>query len=52
MGNQFTIDRCGMPMELARCPQCDAPIGGDDHVAVAGVMRADDLEARFAGMHV
>lgn len=39
-------------MELARCPQCDAPIGGQDHVAVAGVARADDLEAQFAGMHV
>jgi len=49
---QFTINNCGMPMELARCPQCDAPIGGNNHVAVAGVVRADDLEARFAGMHV
>jgi len=52
LGKQFTIDRCGMPMQLARCPQCDAPIGGRNHVAVAGVARADDLEARFAGMHV
>ncbi|KAF8417390.1 hypothetical protein EV426DRAFT_645842 [Tirmania nivea] len=48
----FTIDRCGMPMVLAKCPQCDAPIGGTNHVVVAGVTRAEDLEARFAGLHV
>ncbi|RPB18740.1 P-loop containing nucleoside triphosphate hydrolase protein [Terfezia boudieri ATCC MYA-4762] len=48
----FTIDRYGMPMELARCPQCDAPIGGNDHVTVTGITRVEDLEARFLGMHV
>ncbi|KAF8433609.1 hypothetical protein BGX38DRAFT_1136480 [Terfezia claveryi] len=48
----FTIDRYGMRMELPKCPQCDAQIGGNDHVAVTGMTRAEDLEARFSGMHV
>ena len=34
-----------MAMELARCPECGAPIGGQDHVSVAGVRSADDLDA-------
>lgn len=52
MFKQFTIGECGMPMEEARCPQCDAPIGGRNHTAVAGVERANDLDTRFAGMGI
>ena len=33
-----------MPMELARCPECNAPIGGQNHAAVDGVTRAEDIE--------
>lgn len=36
-----------MPMEEARCPQCDAPIGGHNHTSVDGVRSAADLEAEF-----
>ncbi|KAI0398028.1 hypothetical protein F5Y17DRAFT_413210 [Xylariaceae sp. FL0594] len=43
-GHPFTIGECGMPMELARCPECAAPVGGQNHTAVAGVNRADDIE--------
>jgi hypothetical protein len=32
-------------MELARCPECGAPIGGQSHQAVDGVTRADNMEA-------
>lgn len=46
-GHPFTIDRCGMPMETARCPQCDSPIGGQDHRPVQGVTAAADLEMQF-----
>ena len=33
-----------MPMELAQCPECGATIGGEDHEAVEGVYRAEDME--------
>jgi hypothetical protein len=33
-----------MPMQTSQCPQCGATIGGDNHVAVSGVQRADDFE--------
>ncbi|TLD10377.1 hypothetical protein PgNI_06085 [Pyricularia grisea] len=43
-GHPFAIGECGMPMELARCPECGANIGGQDHSAVAGVERASEME--------
>lgn len=33
---QFAIVEYGMPMQLARCPECGAPIGGTNHREVAG----------------
>ena len=33
-----------MPMEVARCPECGARIGGQGHQAVAGVTRAENME--------
>lgn len=41
-----------MAMQLARCPQCGAAIGGQNHRAVAGVRRADDLEAGLRGLRL
>ncbi|ERF70407.1 hypothetical protein EPUS_05226 [Endocarpon pusillum Z07020] len=46
-GHPFTVGECGMPVETSRCPQCGAPVGGRNHVAVAGVRRAVDLEEQF-----
>ncbi|KAK8143852.1 hypothetical protein G3M48_006653 [Beauveria asiatica] len=43
-GHPFAIGECGMPMEQARCPECGAPIGGQNHQSVAGVTRADAME--------
>ncbi|KAJ5817143.1 hypothetical protein N7447_009376 [Penicillium robsamsonii] len=43
-GHPFAIGECGMPMEQARCPECGAPIGGQNHTAVAGVSRAREME--------
>ncbi|KAK3400773.1 hypothetical protein B0T20DRAFT_152968 [Sordaria brevicollis] len=43
-GHPFAIGECGMPMELARCPECNAPIGGQNHTAVSGVTRAENIE--------
>lgn len=36
-----------MPMELARCPECGAQVGGQDHNAVEGVRSAADFEGQF-----
>ncbi|KAI1824167.1 hypothetical protein F4861DRAFT_548947 [Xylaria intraflava] len=43
-GHPFTIGECGMPMENARCPECNAPVGGEDHHPAEGVRRADEIE--------
>ncbi|KAK4182162.1 P-loop containing nucleoside triphosphate hydrolase protein [Podospora australis] len=43
-GHPFAIGECGMPMEEARCPDCDARIGGQHHRMVGGVSRATDME--------
>lgn len=43
-GHPFAIGECGMPMQLARCPECGAPVGGEHHQAVEGVSRATDME--------
>jgi len=51
-GHPFSIGECGMPMQTARCPQCGAPIGGTNHMAVQGTQRADELERELAGMRI
>ncbi|TGO45849.1 hypothetical protein BCON_0361g00090 [Botryotinia convoluta] len=43
-GHPFAIGECGMPMELARCPECGASVGGQNHTAVGGVTRAMNIE--------
>ncbi|KAF4468731.1 NFX1-type zinc finger-containing 1 [Fusarium albosuccineum] len=43
-GHPFAIGECGMPMEVARCPECGARIGGTEHQALDGVTRAEDIE--------
>jgi hypothetical protein len=35
-GHPYTIGECGRPMELAKCMQCGAPIGGEDHNSAKG----------------
>jgi hypothetical protein len=51
-GHPFTIGECGMPMERARCPACNAGIGGESHRADEGVTHAGDIEARFGELEV
>ncbi|OQO13288.1 hypothetical protein B0A48_01516 [Cryoendolithus antarcticus] len=51
-GHPFVIGECGMAMELARCPDCNEQVGGTDHVAVAGVQHADQLERDMARLRV
>ncbi|XP_028841461.1 LOW QUALITY PROTEIN: E3 ubiquitin-protein ligase rnf213-alpha-like [Denticeps clupeoides] len=35
-GHPCTIGECGQPMELSRCPDCRAEIGGVNHIPVTG----------------
>jgi hypothetical protein len=48
----FTIGECGMPMQLATCPQCGAQVGGTGHNLAAGVRAASDIEAEFGRLTV
>lgn len=49
-GHPFTIGECGMPMQTACCPQCNAPIGGLSHQPAAGVQHAADIERDFGNL--
>lgn len=46
----FTIGECGMAMEEARCPECGARIGGQNHRAVEGVRHAVEIENLARGV--
>lgn len=43
-GHPFTIGECGMPMQLARCPECGSPVGGQSHTPARGVRQASEIE--------
>ncbi|KAF5017404.1 hypothetical protein F66182_10670 [Fusarium sp. NRRL 66182] len=45
-GHPFAIGGCGMPVEVARCPECGERIGGTNHRPLMGVSRAHQTEAR------
>lgn len=49
-GHPFTIGECGGAMQLATCPECGAPVGGQNHQAVPGVRHASDLEEALRNM--
>ncbi|GIJ99055.1 hypothetical protein Aspvir_001179 [Aspergillus viridinutans] len=51
-GHPFTIGECGGAMVQTVCPECGEPVGGREHRVAEGVVRADDLEAPFEGMHL
>ena len=38
-GHRYAVGECTLPMQLAQCPECKAPIGGRNHDAVHGVTR-------------
>lgn len=46
----FTIGECGGAVQMATCPECDAPVGGQGHQTADGVTRAGDLENDFSRM--
>ncbi|KAL1630615.1 hypothetical protein SLS54_000486 [Diplodia seriata] len=51
-GHPFTVGECGMPMQLAVCPQCGAAAGGQGHVPAEGVTRAEDLERELGELRL
>jgi hypothetical protein len=51
-GHPFTVGECGMPMQLARCPECGAGVGGQNHEATEGVTHARDIEETFGDMQL
>ncbi|KAH7304152.1 hypothetical protein B0I35DRAFT_152968 [Stachybotrys elegans] len=50
-GHPFTIGECGMAMQLARCPECGATVGGQSHQSAEGVQRANDIDELARGVH-
>ncbi|PIL26781.1 hypothetical protein GSI_11117 [Ganoderma sinense ZZ0214-1] len=44
-GHTFVITECGGAMQEARCPECNAPIGGSGHMLTANNTRATEFEA-------
>ncbi|GES66835.1 P-loop containing nucleoside triphosphate hydrolase protein [Aspergillus terreus] len=51
-GHPFTIGECGGAMELSRCPECGAAVGGQDHRTATGVTHARDLETALQDLHL
>ncbi|GKT90395.1 NFX-1 finger and helicase domain [Colletotrichum tofieldiae] len=49
-GHLFTVGECGMPMELTRCPECGAPVGGQHHTSAEGVRHATEIEELAGGI--
>ncbi|KAI0765957.1 hypothetical protein BD413DRAFT_606098 [Trametes elegans] len=43
-GHTFVITECGGAMEAARCPECNAPIGGTSHTLLSSNTRATEFE--------
>ena len=51
-GHPFTVGECGGPMQTSRCPECGQPVGGQNHLAAAGVTHAGDVESEFGRMSI
>jgi len=42
-GHYYAIGECGGAMEVSRCPDCKAQIGGNSHVLIEGNSFASEL---------
>ncbi|KAJ5749002.1 uncharacterized protein N7511_010698 [Penicillium nucicola] len=51
-GHPFTIGECGGAVEMTACPDCGAPVGGENHQTAAGVTLAEDLEQRLTELGI
>ncbi|KXX75859.1 NFX1-type zinc finger-containing protein 1 [Madurella mycetomatis] len=48
-GHPFAIGNCGLPAQLAQCPECGAPVGGVSYRPAEGVSRAEQMERLMGG---
>ncbi|OBZ65601.1 hypothetical protein A0H81_14501 [Grifola frondosa] len=44
-GHTFVIGECGGAMQASRCPECHAPVGGNQHTLISSNARAAEYEA-------
>ncbi|XP_016116503.1 E3 ubiquitin-protein ligase rnf213-alpha-like, partial [Sinocyclocheilus grahami] len=51
-GHPCIVDMCGRPMEVRRCPDCNAEIGGIDHKPVQGFQAMQRREDRTQSGHI
>lgn len=51
-GHPFTIGECGGAVQMSRCPECGAAVGGRGHQTADGVTRAVDLEDSMRDMQL
>ena len=43
-GHYYCIGECGGAMQVAKCPECDAQIGGEDHTLLADNVFAPEMD--------
>ncbi|XP_055510302.1 E3 ubiquitin-protein ligase RNF213-like [Leucoraja erinacea] len=48
-GHPCFVGECGRPMEVARCPECKAVVGGHNHNPVSGFTAADMMDRTQTG---
>ncbi|NXU35912.1 RN213 ligase, partial [Drymodes brunneopygia] len=46
------FSQCGLPMEMSRCPDCQAPIGGIEHKPLQGFQLSRNREDRTQTGHI
>ncbi|KFP69204.1 E3 ubiquitin-protein ligase RNF213, partial [Acanthisitta chloris] len=51
-GHPCTVGECGLPMEISRCPDCNAHIGGRRHRPVQGFQEVQSVEDRTQTGHI
>ncbi|KAH7109262.1 hypothetical protein B0J11DRAFT_601729 [Dendryphion nanum] len=49
-GHPFSVGEYGLAMQVARCPQCGAPIGGLDHQLTQGAGRVEDINKELVAL--
>ncbi|KFQ30084.1 E3 ubiquitin-protein ligase RNF213, partial [Mesitornis unicolor] len=51
-GHPCTVGECGLPMEIGRCPDCGAEVGGEQHKPLRGFQELQSREDRTQTGHV
>ncbi|XP_035389185.1 E3 ubiquitin-protein ligase rnf213-alpha-like isoform X2 [Electrophorus electricus] len=51
-GHPCVVDKCGQPTQLGRCLECGATVGGQNHLAVHGFRRTQQMGDRTQRGHI